>query len=142
MIKLKKLSKIVERKAEIEKEEQIRKEKKRNELFEEEYQDAIKNIEERLVATASEGKSKLSVAHFSAFSGYNISDNLHKKIGNHGNYCCAWNKSIFESDVIENMSGNLKRVYDYLIENNLNPKIDYWTDGGGLDEGFELVVVW
>lgn len=142
MINLKELSKIVERKDEIEQEEKIRKEKERKERFEKEYQDAIKNLEERLVTAATDGKRKLSVAHFSAFSGYNITDNLHKKRGNHGNYYCAWNKSIFESDVIENMSGNLKRVYDYLIENNLNPKIDYWTDGGGQDEGFELVVVW
>lgn len=142
MIDLNQLSKIVERKSEIEQEEKLRREKERKEKYEKEYQDAIFNLEERLVTAATEGKRKLCVAHFSAFSGYNISDELHKKRGNHGNYYVAWNKSIFESDVIENMSGNLKRVYDYLKENNLNPKIDYWTDGGGQDEGFELVVVW
>lgn len=58
------------------------------------------------------------------------------------NYCVAWNKSIFEKDVIECMTGNFKRVYDYLVKEGLNPKVDYWTDGGGQDEGFELVIEW
>ena len=141
MINLNQLSKIVERKLEIEQEEHLRKEKLRQEKYEKEYQDAIFNLEERLITSAKEGKRKLCVAHFSAFS-YNILDELHKKRGNCRNYCVAWNNSIFESDVIQYMSGNLKRVYEYLKENNLNPKINYWTDGGGQDEGFELVVVW
>ena len=53
MINLKELSKIVERKAEIDQEEKIRKEKERNERFEKEYQDAIKNLKGRLVTAAT-----------------------------------------------------------------------------------------
>lgn len=142
MIQLNDLTKITENKSQRDKEEQLRRERERTEKFEKEYQEAISNLEQRLKDAATDGKRKLSVSHFSAFSGGNISDELHKKRGSFGNYYVAWNKAIFESDVIENMQGNLKRVFDYLKENNLNPKVDYWTDGGGQDEGFELVVVW
>lgn len=38
--------------------------------------------------------------------------------------------------------GNLKRVYKYVEKQGLNPEIEYWTDGCGQDEGFEIVVKW
>lgn len=142
MIQLSELAKIAENKHQRDKEAQLRREREQSEKFEQEYQKAISNLEQRLKDAATDGKRKLTVAHFSAFFGENISDRLHKKRGSFGNYYVAWNKSIFESDVIENMQGNLKRVFEYLKENNLNPKIDYWIDGGGQDEGFQLVVVW
>lgn len=142
MIQLNELTKITENKFQRDKEEQLRRERERTEKFEKEYWEAISNLEQRLIDAATDGKRKLSVAHFSAFSGGNISEGLHKKRGSFGNYYVAWNKAIFESDVIENMQGNLKRVFDYLKENNLNPKVNYWTDGGRQDEGFELVIVW
>jgi hypothetical protein len=142
MIHLNELKEITENKFQRDKEEQLRIEKEINEKFENEYQEVISNLEQRLRDAATNGQRKLAVAHFSAFSGGNVSNLLHKKRGNYGNYYVAWSKTIFESDVIENMQGNLKRVYDYLKENNLNPKVYYWTDGGGQDEGFELVVAW
>ena len=142
MIQLNELSKIASEKAERDKQDRLEQERKYNEKQEKEYQKAIENLEQRLKNAALDGKKKLQIAHFSAFNGGNISDRLHKKRGDYGNYYVAWNKVIFERDVIENMQGNLKRVYDYLQTNNLKPKVNYWTDGGGMDEGFELVVKW
>ena len=149
MIQLNELSKIALGKAErkeqaAEREEQarVKREREYNEKQEKQYQEAIKNLEQRLKDAALDGKNNLRVAHFSAFIGGNVSERLHKKRGSYGNYYVAWNKTIFESDVIECMQGNLKRVYDYLQENGLNPKVDYWIAGGGMDEGFELVVQW
>jgi Zn/Cd-binding protein ZinT len=142
MIQLNKLSKIASGKAERDEQERLEREREYNEKQEKQYQEVIENLEQRLKNAALDGKNQLEVAHFSAFTGGNISDRLHKKRGSYGNYYVAWNKAIFESDVIENMQGNLKRVYDYLQSNNLNPIVNYWTDGGGMDEGFELVVEW
>lgn len=142
MIQLNELSKIASGKAERDEQERLERERKYNEKQEKEYRDTIENLEQRLKNAALDGKNKLNIAHFSAFTGGNVSDNLYKKRGSYGNYYVAWNKAIFESDVIENMQGNLKRVYDYLQANNLKPKVNYWTDGGGMDEGFELVVEW
>jgi|AOAMet1_18_M0_10_1038524.scaffolds.fasta_scaffold13903_4 hypothetical protein len=142
MIQLNELSKIASGKAERDEQERLERERKYNEKQEKEYREAIENLEQRLKNAALDGKNKLRIAHFSAFTGRNVSDRLHKKRGSYGNYYVAWNKSVFESDVIENMQGNLKRVYDYLQANNLKPRVNYWTDGGGMDEGFELVVEW
>lgn len=141
MIQLKELSKIVERKEEIDQEAKIKREKENKERCQKEYENAILNLEERLINAATMGRKSLSVAHFSAFSGGNVSEKLHSK-SKGGNYYVSWGKSIFGKDVIEHMEGNLKRVYDYLQENGLDPKIEYWTDGGGQDEGFELVIKW
>ena len=142
MIQLNELSKIASGKAERKEQERLERERKYNEKQEKEYQDVIVNLEQRLKDAALDGKNKLRVAHFSAFNDGNVSDRLYKKRGSYGNYYVAWNNTIFESDVIDNMQGNLKRVYDYLQTNNLNPKVNYWTDGCGMDEGFELVVEW
>lgn len=142
MITLKELSDITEIKAKFEKEEKIREEIEHKEKIEKQYQDVIRNLDRRLLSTALDGKRKLSVIEFSALSYENISKDLDKKMGAYRNYYCAWGKTVFESDVLENMTGNFKRIYDYLKENNLNPKIDYWTDGGGYEEGFKLVVEW
>lgn len=141
MIQLTELSKIADSKKERDEAARVLREKELNEKYEKEYQDATFDLEKKLKDAATDGRKSFAVAHFSAFS-YNVSDKLHKRRGTHGNYYVAWNKSIFEKDVIECMEGNLKRVYDYLKENNLNPKIQYWTDGGGQDEGFELVIKW
>lgn len=142
MIQLNELSKIVSGKAERDEQERLEREQKYNEKQEREYQEVIENLEQRLKKAALDGKKKLIVAKFSAFNGGNVSDRLHKKIGSHRSYYASWNEVIFESDVIENMQGNLKRVYDYLKINNLYPKVGYWLYKSGRDEGFSLVVKW
>lgn len=126
-----------ERKLLIEKEEQER----LNYQLQKEFDLAVLSLDHRLLNAAQEGKRRLVVAHFSAWTG-SINPELHKKKEGYGNYYCAWNKAVFVSDVIANMQGSLKMVYDYLVSLSLNPKIEYWTDGGGQDEGFQLVIVW
>lgn len=119
--------------------------KKELEDYNKRYHDLIDDLENKLKELAMNGVRTYTVARFSAF-GYGInetvSNNLKLKVGSHGNYYCAWNKSIFEKDVIEHMVGNLKRVYEYCDENSLKPRIRYWCDGGGMDEGFEVYVEW
>lgn len=142
MIQLNELSKIASEKAKRDEQERLEGERKYNVKQEKEYREAVENLEQRLKNAALDGKNKLRIVGFSAFDSENVSNRLHKKRGSYENYYVAWNKTIFESDVIENMQGNLKRIYDYLQANNLKPKVNYWTDGGGVDEGFELVVEW
>lgn len=141
MIQLAELSKIADSKKERDEAARLLREKELNEKYEQEYQDAIFELEKRLKDAATDGIRKLSVAHFSAF-GCNFSDELQKRRGTHGNFYVAWKIAIFEKDVVECMQCNFKRLYNYLKENNLNPKIEYWTDGGGMYEGFEIVIEW
>lgn len=142
MIQLAELSKIADSKKERDEAARLLREKELNEKYEKEYQDAIFDLEKKLKDAATDGKRKLSVAIFSAFS-YNFSDELKKRRGSHGNYYVAWKKNAIKpKDVIECMRGNFKRVFLYLLESGLNPVIEYWTDGGGMDEGFEIVIKW
>lgn len=142
MINLSELSKIVDTREERLEQEKLAAQLEYTDRQLEEYNTIISDLEKRLIAVAKSGQRKYPVAHFSAFTGNNVSEKLYSKRGNYGNYYCAWNKTIFQEDVIKYMSGNLKRVYDYLVDNKLNPIVEYWTDGGGMDEGFELVIKW
>lgn len=110
------------------------------------YQNIIRDLSSKLKKAAADGNTQFLVHYFSAFGfGLNqtLSDEIKQKMRGSGNYFCAWrDKKITEKDVIEHMVGNFKRVYEYLKENELEPKIQYWTDGGGMDEGFEIIIRW
>lgn len=143
MINLTELKKLSDTKADRDRDELIRQKREAYELEEAEYQEAISNLEQNLRNAANAGKRELKVAHFSAFKlgNVNVTDELKKIRGNNGNYYVAWqNKTITERNVIDTMTGNLKRTYLYLKENHLNPSINYWTNER--DEGFELIVSW
>ncbi len=141
MIQLAELSKIADSKKERDEAARVLREKELNDKYEKEYQDAIFDLEKKLKDAATDGRRKLSVAHFSAF-GYNFSNELQKRRGSNGNFYVAWGTAIKPKDVIECMQGNFKRVFLYLFESGLNPDVEYWTDGGGMDEGFEIVIKW
>lgn len=149
MITLDKLAKLAneederKRKAEIKRQEQL--EYETNNIF----HNIIDGLEQRLIDAATDGEHKLSVGCFSAFTSIrlaNVTEELLRRRFNRGNcanYGIAWNNNtIGVSDVIECMCGSLKKVYDFCLENGLNPQIDYWTDGGGQDEGFEIIIKW
>ena len=60
-----------------------------------------------------------------------------------GNHYCSWQVSVFPKDVIQHMKGNFKRIYDYLnLECGVEPSVAYWTDGGGMKEGFSIALDW
>lgn len=42
----------------------------------------------------------------------------------------------------ENLIGAGKIVYQYCVDNGLNPKINYWWDGIGLKSGYNILVYW
>ena len=145
MINLTELTKLSNDKLAREEQAKLLASEKELEKYEKIYHDAIDDLENKLKVCAINGKRSYTVATFTMFSyGINeiVFDELKRKVGSHGNYYCAWNKSIFEKDVIEHMKGNLRRIYEYCNENSLNPKIRYWCDGGGMDEGFEVFIEW
>lgn len=144
MVTLDELAKIVKNKESKYERELKRANKKQIDEHNKEYLDIIHNLSGRLKDAATDGLREYTVAQFSAF-GFGLNQTLLDgiRVKKSGNYYCAWvDKEITEQDVIEHMTGNLKRVYDYLKENNLNPHIDYWTDGGGMDEGFRIKIKW
>ncbi|MGL5717672.1 MAG: hypothetical protein ACRCX2_31965 [Paraclostridium sp.] len=99
------------------------------EKYNKQYSDIIENLEQRLFEEAREGKRKLYVGSFM---------NLDRDF----NY--SFNKTLLnlniEIEVIPNMSGNLKKIYDYLKEKGLNPELEYTTDY--YKEGFAIVIKW
>ncbi len=60
--------------------------------------------------------------------------------GNHNYYVAFNKKAITQKDVIENMQGNLKLTYDYLLSKGLKLRVKYWNDGFGYDEGLKIIV--
>jgi hypothetical protein len=73
----------------------------------------------------------------------NYTDELKNKLYSSGNlYCSFRDKKVTIEDVIKGRQGLLKMVYDYCIEQGLEPKLYPDTDGGGMHEGFKLYITW
>ncbi len=145
MITISELTKISDDKVVRDKQEEESRKQKFHEKFEKEYLDATLNLEERLRKAAAAGAKKLTVCTFTAYGHgefKNLTDEFKEKMKQSGNLQSNWRKTIFPEDVKSCMIGNLKRVYDYVSGLNLNPVIEYWTDGGGQDEGFEVMIMW
>lgn len=60
-----------------------------------------------------------------------------------GNMYCAWrDKVVSQKDVEKYMKGAFRRIMNELNRLELNPIIEFTTDGGGMWEGFGIVVKW
>jgi hypothetical protein len=145
MVTLQELTKLYEEKILNDVANRLRIIKERDEKLENEYLSIVEPLEDNLITVAKAGYSSLYVAHFSVYSlterTRNVTEELHKRRGDVSNYWLAWNlRVITEKDIIECMCGNAKRVYDFLMENNLNPIITYWTNDS--DEGFQFHIYW
>lgn len=110
------------------------------EKYNKQYSDIIENLEQRLFEKAKQGERKLYVGTFmnwdKDFSLLNMMFKA-KKVTTLYN---ALNDLNIETEVIPNISGNLKKVYDYLKEKGLDPELEYTTDYH--KEGFAIVVKW
>jgi len=99
-----------------------------NENYEKFFNDIVMDIEMKLKETALQGKHSLFVADFFPYDygapeGHpNFTKPIDEKVV--GNMYTSWGKTVTEKDVIETMSGNLKRVYDFLKSEGLMPRID------------------
>lgn len=132
-----------------EKEKQHLSEAKRAELEateERDYQGAIHDIVKRLEGKALKGKRKYSV-----FSTRSCSDEayFHKELyqmvrtsGKGNMYCACRDKVVSQKDVEKYMKGAFRRIMNELNRLELNPIIECTTDGGGMWEGFEIIVKW
>ena len=103
-----------------------------------EYNDIVSNLDQNLKDAASRGKSSYSVMHTTEIYAYD--EALADKMVKHLYLRCAWGQTVSAEDIIKVMKGNLKKVYEYLEENKLNPILRYWTDGDA--EGVEIVIKW
>lgn len=143
MINLNELKKISDDKVVQDKQREIEDKKKRKQKFDHDYHFMVDNLEHRLRESARKGERRFSVGIFSIFGGgdfANITEELSKRIK--PNLSVAFGDTITNSDIVFNMRGNFKRVFDYCRVQGLDPNVKYWTDGGGEDEGFEIIIEW
>jgi hypothetical protein len=121
-------------------------EKNRENDLAREFGMAILNLELKVAIAKDKGEEKMPVAHFSTskYGENNARAELYNIIKDSGcgNFNYAWRQGIItEQDVKKYMDGNLKRCFDYCVDAGYTVKIEYWQDGGGRDEGFEVVIV-
>ncbi len=124
-------------------------EAKRAELEAEEERDfsgAMTGIEKRLEGEAMQGKRQYQVFLVKSWSDEKY---FHKELGEmmrksgKGNMFCAWrDKVVSQADVEKYMKGAFRRIMEELKVKGLSPIVNCDTDGGGMWEGFEIVVKW
>lgn len=105
-----------------------------------EYYGLMSELSLILKEAAMAGKTEKVVYQASAYSD-NFSSELYTRRKG-ANYYVSWGKSINQKDIIETMRGNFGRIYNRLIELGFTPVVKYWTDGCGIDEGFQIIIKW
>jgi len=145
MVGLKKLASISKESNEISESKEKQRIRIINEEYEKFFHDIVMDIELKLKEAAFHGKHSLFVADFFIYNYGRIEEfhpNFTKPIDAKvvGNMYTSWGNTVTEKDVIETMSGNLRRIYDFLKTEGLNPRIDY--NDNNSNSVFEINIEW
>ena len=145
-------------------EKRLKKEKELQQKYEEEYQEIIGNLEKRLIDAAFNKERSLIVKFFdydNDSSNYKpnfliplveegdttifidkedgtISESILKKGGSY-KFVNSNGRELCMHELVDNTSGNLKRVYDFCKENKLNPNLEF---RGHKRRGVYLMIRW
>ena len=118
------------------------------------FKAATHNLGERLKKAALEKKKKYIVFqvghsgnqvygnHDTLDNNFMMSEVRNKTSGSNLYYQIHVTKSITYEMMERWMIGAAKRIFDFCKESGLEPKLNYWTDGGGMDEGIQIVIDW
>ena len=138
------LSEINARSLKFEEDEKIRIQMEADGLTEEqefEFNTLIKNLEYKLIISAEAGNRTQVIGWFSIFCSKYFNYNelmIDDKLSFYSSFV---NKLITEHDIIASMTGVVKRLYNYLCNNNLKPYIEYKSVSSG-DERIYIIISW
>ena len=112
------------------------------ERLEKQYVDIVSTIEGRLISTALEGKCQITVCSLAPLNDDNLSyeyyDSLPKSNVSH-----EVRGVVLPEDAIGSIGGNLKRVFDFLVESGYAPNIVYRNQSSsGFDDTIDLELMW
>lgn len=111
-----------------------------NFTLEKKYQHIIDGIEEKLRSAAYQGRHRATVAFFSTLDNNpeNEAKLLFNKHVNASPYIFGDKQD--QEFIIEELQGNMKKVYEHCVSKNLNPTIIYTEDK--TDAGYAIVIKW
>jgi len=129
-------------------------------IYEEEYQNIIESIKQRIAETSLKNGRQLTVKFFNWENDSNnyirnfstelnmvidssiyLYDEDESEINSNQHYFCLENgKRITMKDMVNYISGNLKRVYDYCEMNGINPQFEFKSYKN--NDGVNLIIKW
>lgn len=108
------------------------------------FDNAMNHLSERLIAAAQHEPSVRRFQVYHTLGMQDMDDELYKKVNRSGkgNAYCAWrDKVMTEQDILTNMKGVFRKVYEACEKMGLEPKTSHWWDGAEND-GFEIYITW